>query len=152
ANASLDGITGDPAGYIIRGILSDKYSYSSDGFDIVYYGLSPYAEEAEMVVTKAREYDVLILASHRSNMLPPQGVLVERLMQLEKRTIWIALNTPYDLYTYPDAKTYICTYGDRLPQLKALCRIMVGEIAPAGRLPVDIPALHKRGEGITAWT
>jgi beta-N-acetylhexosaminidase len=85
-------------------------------------------------------------------MLPSQGELVERLMQLDKRTIWIALNTPYDLSTYPDAKTYICTYGDRLPQLKALCRIIAGEITPVGRLPVDIPGLHERGEGITAWT
>ncbi|UCD39059.1 MAG: glycoside hydrolase family 3 C-terminal domain-containing protein [Fidelibacterota bacterium] len=151
ANASLDGITGDPAGYIIRGILSDKYSYSTDGFDMVYYGLSPYAEETEKVIQKADAYDILILASHRSNMLPTQGRLVERLFQSGKRVIWIALNTPYDIYSYPDAKTYICSYGDRLPQLKALGRIIAGEISPKGRLPVNIPGLHERGEGITGW-
>jgi beta-N-acetylhexosaminidase len=150
ANASLDGITGDPAGYIIRGILSDMYSYQTDGFDIIYYGLSPYNEETRRVIEKAREYDVLILASHRSNMLPAQEEMVNQLFKLGKRTIWIALNTPYDIQSYPKAQTYICTYGDRLPQLQALCRIIAGEIAPKGRLPVEIPGLHKRGEGITS--
>lgn len=150
ANASLDGITGDQAGYIIRGILSDKYSYSAEGFDIVYYNLSPYAEEAKMVLDKAREYDLLILGSHRSNMLPAQEKLVKRLFKLGKKVIWIALNTPYDLYSNPQAGTYICTYGDRLPQLKALCRIITGEITPQGRLPVEIPGLHARREGITS--
>jgi beta-N-acetylhexosaminidase len=150
ANASLDGIPGDPAGYIIRGLLSDKYSDQTDGFDIVYYGLSPYTEEAEQVIEKANGYDVLILASHRSNMLPAQDKMVKELLQLGKRTIWIALNTPYDIQSWPEAKTYLCTYGDRLPQLKALCRIITGEITPNGRLPVAIPGLHERGEGLTS--
>jgi beta-N-acetylhexosaminidase len=150
ANASLDGIPGDPAGYIIRGLLSDKYSYQTDGFDIVYYGLSPYTEESQQVIERANEYDVLILASHRSNMLSAQDEMVKQLFQLGKQTIWIALNTPYDILSWPEAKTYLCTYGDRLPQLKALCRIITGEITPHGRLPVAIPGLHERGEGITS--
>jgi len=151
SNASLDGMMGDNAGYIIRGILSDKYSYSTDGFDIVHYGLDPYPEETTNVVTEARHYDLLILGSHRSNILPRQGELVRKLFELGKRVIWIALNTPFDLLDYPTAGTYICTYGERLPQLKALCRLIAGEISPRGRLPVAIPGLHDFGSGITSW-
>ena len=151
SNASLDGMMGDNAGYIIRGILSDKYSCSTDGFDIVHYGLDPYPEEIANVVEEAGNYDLLILGSHRSNIRPRQAELVRKLFELGRRIIWIALNTPFDLLDYPTAKTYICTYGERLPQLKALCRVIAGEISPKGKLPVAIPGLHDFGSGITSW-
>jgi beta-N-acetylhexosaminidase len=150
-NASLDGITGDNAGYIIRGILSDKYSYSTDGFDLVHYNLSPFSEEIKLMVDQAKLYDIIILGSHRSHVNPPQADIVKQLFKLNKKIIWIALNSPYDLLDYPDAPTYICTYGDRLPQLKGLCRLIAGEIVPSGRLPVPISSLHSFGYGISSW-
>jgi len=73
SNASLDGMMGDNAGYIIRGILSEKYSYSTDGFDLVHFGLDPYPDEIAEIVEKARHYDLLILGSHRSNVRPRQA-------------------------------------------------------------------------------
>ena len=151
ANASLDGITGDSAGYIIRGILSDKYSYSTDGFDLVHFNLNPFSKEIKMVVEQAQLYDLLILGSHRSNMNPQQAEMIKQIFKLNKKIIWIALNTPYDLLNYPDASTYICTYGDRLPQLKGLCRLIAGEIVPKGKLPVPIQNLYSFGHGISSW-
>ena len=150
-NASLDGIPGDRSGNLIRGFLSDKYTYFIDKIDEVDFRINPYSEEVDSVVGKASQYDLLILGTHRSNIRLAQGEMVKKIFQLEKDIIWIALNTPYDLLNYPQAKTYLCTYGDRLPQLKALCRLIAGEIVPKGRLPVTIPGLFEFGEGITAW-
>jgi len=151
ANASLDGIPGDRSGNIIRGLLSDIFTYSIDKFDKIDYRINPYSEEISAVVDRAKNYDLLIFGTHRSNIRPYQGDLVKKLFALNKKVIWIALNTPYDLLDYPQAKTFICTYGDRLPQLKALCHLITGDIVPRGRLPVSIPRLHKFGEGITSW-
>jgi beta-N-acetylhexosaminidase len=151
SNASLDGMMGDSAGYIIRGILSDKYSYATDGFDIVHFGLDPYPDEINEIVEKAREYDLLILGSHRSNVRPRQAQMVRKIFDTGRKVIWIALNTPFDLLDCPTARTYVCTYGDRLPQLKSLCRILAGEITPKGMLPVGIPGLHESGTGIVDW-
>jgi beta-N-acetylhexosaminidase len=152
SNASLDGTFGDQAGYIIRGILSEKYSYSTDGIDLVHYGLEPYDKEIESVTDKARNYDVLILGSHRAHLRLRQAEMVKRLFDLEKNIVWVALNIPYDLLAYPEAKTYICTYGERLPQLKALCRIISGEISPKGKLPVRLKDLHNFGDGMMAFS
>ena len=151
-NASLDGTIGDDAGYLIRGILSDKFSYSIDGFDLIHYSLNPFAEEKKTVVEKAKSYDVLILGTHRSNIRSHQAEMVREIFALNKKIIWIALNSPYDLLDYPEACTYICTYGDRLPQLKALCRLITGEIEPNGRLPVSISNLHVFGHGVISWS
>jgi beta-N-acetylhexosaminidase len=152
ANASLDGIPGDRSCNIIRGLLSDIFTYSIDKFDEVLYRIKPYSEEIKEVINKVKNYDLLIFGTHRSNIRSKQVELVKAVFNTGKKTIWIALNTPYDLLDFPDAKTYICTYGDRLPQLKALCRIIAGTITPKGRLPVSIPGLHKFGEGMTDWT
>jgi beta-N-acetylhexosaminidase len=151
ANASLDGIPGDNAGYIIRGLLNEKYSYSIDGFDLIHYNIYPYKEEINKVIEKAKNYDVLILGSHRSTLRPSQTEMVKKIFKLGKKVIWVALNIPYDIFDVPEAKTYICTYSERLPQLKALCKIISGEIVPKGRLPVDISGLHSFGEGIQSW-
>ncbi len=151
ANASPDGTTGDNAGYIIRGILSDKYSYSSNGFDLIHFNLNPFHEEITSVIERAKSSDVLILGSHRSNVNPEQSKLIKLIFSLNKIVIWIALNSPYDLLDYPEAPTYICTYGDRLPQLKGLCRLIAGDITPKGRLPVAISNLHPFGFGISSW-
>jgi beta-N-acetylhexosaminidase len=151
ANASLDGTFGDQAGYIIRSILSEKFSYSTDGIDLIHYGLKPYEKEIESVINKAGTYDVLILGSHRSHLRPGQAEMIKNLFKLKKKIIWVALNIPYDLLVYPEATTYICTYSERLPQLKALCNIISGEISPKGKLPVRLKDLHNFCDGITGF-
>ena len=151
ANASLDGTTGDMAGYIIRGLLSESYAYDVDGFDLVHYGLNPYREEVASILERARDYDILILGGHRANVRERQAGMIQQLYALDKPTIFVALNSPYDLQIYPEATTHICTFGERLPQLKALCGIISGQITPAGRLPVNIADLQQFGDGITTW-
>jgi beta-N-acetylhexosaminidase len=150
-NASLDGTFGDQAGYIIRGILSEKYSYETDGIDLVHYGLEPYDEEIVKIVNQAKNYDLLILGSHRANLRSQQARMIRELYGLGKEIIWIALNIPYCLMAYPGAKTYLCTYSERLPQLKAVCRLIAGEIEPRGKLPVTIPGLYEFGAGMNGF-
>jgi len=93
----------------------------------------------------------LILGSHRSHLRPGQAKMIKNLFKLKKKIIWVALNIPYDLLVYPKATTYICTYSERLPQLKALCGIISGEISPNGKLPVRLKDLHNFGDGITGF-
>lgn len=104
-----------------------------------------------MIVERARDYDILIVGGHRVNVRAHQAEMIHRLFHLGKPTIIIALNSPYDLLEFPEVGTYICTYGERLPQLKALCGIISGDLIPAGRLPVAVGRLHQFGEGITSW-
>ena len=77
--------------------------------------------------------------------------MIRELYGLGKDIIWIALNIPYCLMAYPGAKTYLCTYSERLPQLKAACRLIAGEIEPRGKLPVTIPGLYEFGAGMNGF-
>jgi beta-N-acetylhexosaminidase len=77
--------------------------------------------------------------------------MIRELYDLGKDVIWIALNIPYCLKVNPDAATYLCTYSERLPQLKAVCNLITGDIEPRGRLPVSIPDLHESGAGMSEF-
>ncbi|MDN5804111.1 MAG: glycoside hydrolase family 3 C-terminal domain-containing protein, partial [Microlunatus sp.] len=48
------------------------------------------------------------------------------------------LGTPYDLIHLPEAPNFIATYCAAPVSVGALARLITGEIAPSGKLPVDI--------------
>lgn len=72
---------------------------------------------------------------------------------LEERPdcVSLSMKTPYDLTVLPEAETALACYGDTPPTLKALAAILLGEIRPSGRLPVELPGLYPRGWGVS-WS
>ncbi len=59
-----------------------------------------------------------------------------------------AIRNPYDIRSYPDARTCLVTYGYRPCSIRAAVEVIFGEIVPRGRLPVEIPGLYPRGHGL----
>ena len=54
----------------------------------------------------------------------------------------VAVGDPYDIAYFPDADTYLTTYGFRAVSMEALSRVLFGEVNPSGRLPVSILAAN----------
>lgn len=80
---------------------------------------------------------------------PSWGFLVDALK--EQRPILLAMRSPYDLLRFPWVRTAVATYGDRPVSVQALGRLLKGEIAPKGHLPVDLPGLFPRGTGLVQF-
>lgn len=70
-------------------------------------------------------------------------------LQLGLPTVVAALRLPYDLATFPEASTYVCTYNLLEPSMQALAKALFGQIAFQGRLPVSIPGLYAVGHAKT---
>jgi beta-N-acetylhexosaminidase len=71
-----------------------------------------------------------------------QAELVLRLHRAAgKRLVVVALREPYDIRSFPEIASYVCTYGYSGCSLRALAEILAGQRAAVGRLPVDIEAL-----------
>jgi beta-N-acetylhexosaminidase len=72
---------------------------------------------------------------------------------LEERPdcVSLSMKTPYDLTVLPEVETALACYGDTPPTLKALASVLLGEIRPSGRLPVELPGLYPRGWGVS-WS
>lgn len=65
------------------------------------------------------------------------------------RLVMVAAGDPYDLLQFPEVPAYVATYGADHPSLDAVARVLVGALAPKGRLPVSLPGLHQAGTGLT---
>lgn len=63
--------------------------------------------------------------------------------------IAVSFGSPYLLRDVPIAGTYICAYGIQPVMQVAAAKAIFGESGFSGRLPVTIPGLYKRGDGIT---
>ena len=105
------------------------------------------ADVAELA-SKLADYDLIILGTSAAHLVREQAVLADRVLELRKPTVSIALRTPWDLAAYPAARTYACSYGILPPSMEALVAALFGEKQFVGRLPVGIDGLYARGHGL----
>jgi beta-N-acetylhexosaminidase len=64
------------------------------------------------------------------------------------RLVVVAVGDPYDLLQFPEVDAYLATYGADEPSLEAAALVLLGRIAPRGRLPVSLPGLYPMGHGL----
>lgn len=94
--------------------------------------------------------EATVMVTHsRGDPDPRQVEMVRRAHRAEgDRLIVVATGTPYDLAAFPDVSSYVATYGREIAMLEGAARLLTGEIAPRGRLPVSIPGCHPVGWGV----
>nr|BBH95656.1 beta-glucosidase [Thermogemmatispora argillosa] len=61
----------------------------------------------------------------------------------------LAVYNPYDLLACPQLTTYLVTYEYTRPAIETASAVLFGAAHPQGRLPVSLPPLHARGEGLS---
>lgn len=109
-------------------------------------GASPGAEEREEAVERARRSDLVVVTTNKAWDSESQQRLVEELRQTGTPVVVAAVRDPYDIAHFPQAETYLATYGYRPVSMQSLARVMFGEIEPEGRLPVSIPSADNPDE------
>ncbi len=113
-------------------------------------------EETASAVEAARAADVILVSlfvrTHSGlgkiavpnagrNALPP-------VLALGKPVVTVSFGSPYLLRNFPDLPTYLCAWGGQDVAQTAVVQALFGEAAIGGRLPITIPGLAKRGDGI----
>jgi beta-N-acetylhexosaminidase len=99
---------------------------------------------------KVAEYDLVIAGTVAANIFPAQAEIARQVLSSGRPTITTALRTPWDLSSYPESRTHMCTYGALSPTMEALAAALFGEVAFEGRLPVTMGDLYPRGHGRAA--
>ncbi len=77
--------------------------------------------------------------------VPPAAEVADLLGRVGGRLVLVGVGAPYELAAFPQVATYLVTYGPDPSSLRAAARVLVGQLRPAGRLPVSIPGLYPRG-------
>ena len=109
------------------------------------------AGQDAIVVTTMKAWDTKVTDRNSG-----QKKLVAALQATGIPVVVVAVRDPYDIAYLPGTKTYLATYSFSPVAIESVVRVMVGEVAPTGKLPVDIPvagdpstALYPFGFGIT---
>lgn len=91
-----------------------------------------------------------------TDKLAKQQKLVNGLLATGRPVVVVPVRDPYDVAYFDAPKTALVTYGSTVVSMEALAKVLYGEIAPAGKLPVAIPAhpettetLFPFGHGLT---
>ena len=76
------------------------------------------------------------------------GEWVQRLCQIEKPVVNIALGNPYIIQSFPESPTYLCTFSNADVSQTAAVKAVFGEIPLTGKLPVSLPGTAALGDGV----
>jgi beta-glucosidase-like glycosyl hydrolase len=82
----------------------------------------------------------------------PGRSAVTRILSLGKRVVAVSFGSPYLLRELPAFRTYVCAWGSQDVMQTAAAAALFGEAPIDGKLPVSIPGLAKRGDGIAKAT
>jgi len=64
------------------------------------------------------------------------------------RTVVLAMGNPYVIEDFPAIQNYVCAFSNATVSEVAIVKALFGEIPITGHLPVTIPGIAKRGEGL----
>jgi beta-N-acetylhexosaminidase len=109
-------------------------------------GAAPTDAAVADAVAKAADQDAVVVTTMKAwdtTVTDPSGgqqKLVTALLATGKPVVVVAVRDPYDIAYLPGVKTYLATYSYSPVAIEAAVRVIVGEVAPQGALPVDIPA------------
>jgi beta-N-acetylhexosaminidase len=73
---------------------------------------------------------------------------VEALSARDGAVVAVSFGSPYVIGFYPSVPAYLLAWGGAEVSQRAAARALAGQTAITGRLPVSIPPLHSRGDGL----
>jgi beta-N-acetylhexosaminidase len=76
------------------------------------------------------------------------ALLREILERAAERTVVLAMGNPYVVRDFPAIENYVCAFSNVTVSETAAAKAIFGEIAIGGHLPVTIPDVASRGEGM----
>ena len=105
--------------------------------------VSPSTSAVEGALARAKTSAAVVIGTYQYGTPVPaaQAGLVRGLIAGPAPVVAVSLMNPYDLELSSGARAQVCAYGMTDSALEAVARLLFGEIAPRGRLPVTVPGL-----------
>lgn len=105
-------------------------------------GVQPSAAEQARVVELARDAEQIVLVTYNASFSPGQVELAKALAALPKAKLAVAAaRNPFDISVLPDGvQIYLACYENTPFAMKALARVLAGELAAQGKLPAPLVA------------
>jgi beta-N-acetylhexosaminidase len=99
------------------------------------------AADLEGLRQRASQAEVALLATcnaHRAENIANAQAIVRSLLDAGRPVIGVAVCEPYDAAALPQVGSWLASYDFTPPALDAVARLLAGDVAPSGRLPVAL--------------
>lgn len=130
-------------------LLSDELNRKGMAAEGYATSQSPSAAQIEAAKSKAAGAEMVVVTTYTANTNEAQQRLVRAMQETGKPVVAAAMRNPYDVAAFPEVDAYAATYGFRGVNVRALARVLAGEVSPGGEFPVTIPGLYPYGSGLT---
>jgi beta-N-acetylhexosaminidase len=131
--ASPSGTTGPPTG-VLAGALTEL-GFTATALST---GTAPSAATITRAVEAAGGVDAVVVGTYNVTATSAQKTLVEQLVATGKPVVVVAIRNPYDVAQLPSAPALLAAYSWTDVELRAAARVIAGQVAPRGRLPVPV--------------
>ncbi|QRP46561.1 glycoside hydrolase family 3 protein [Amycolatopsis sp. FDAARGOS 1241] len=120
--------------------LADRLTAHGTKATALQTGQTPSDAAIAQAAAAAAKTDLVVVLTNNIGGFPLQTKLLQALMATGKPVVAVAAQIPYDAGYANPVPTWLATYGYITPSLEALAKVVLGETAPSGKLPVDVPA------------
>ncbi len=115
-----------------------------------------YAPASILKLPSPDSYDVAIaalfvrVADRKGDIGFPeeQRAFVNQLIAAGKPTVVVSFGSPYLIERFPNAKTWVAEFSFNDVSQRAVARALFGQSAITGKIPVTVPGVAERGDGL----
>ncbi|WP_327297525.1 MULTISPECIES: glycoside hydrolase family 3 protein [unclassified Streptomyces] len=149
--ASPSGTTGPPTTVLGKELTGLGFTTT-----VLPTGTAPTAALIDSAVAAAAGKDAVIIGTYDVAAGDPQSKLVAALVATRVPVVQIAIRNPYDIAELSGVRASLATYSWTDVELRAAARVIAGQVAPRGVLPVPVQraddptkALYPVGHGLS---
>ncbi|WP_306812802.1 glycoside hydrolase family 3 protein [Paenibacillus soyae] len=100
----------------------------------------------ESVLEGLDEFEQIVVVTYDASKHPhEQSIAREAVKRAGDRVVAVSVRNPLDLLLYPDVRTYLAVYECRPLALSSAAKALLGDLKPAGTLPLEISAAYPFG-------
>jgi beta-N-acetylhexosaminidase len=125
-------------GVTTTGAMAESLRSRGAVVTVIETGLQPTPDQIATAVRAGIGRDLVVALTYGASGYPEQQALIDQLTRARLPLIVVAVGTPYDIAYFPQVQTYLATYSYRPVALESAVRVITGQVAPRGRLPVTI--------------
>jgi beta-N-acetylhexosaminidase len=125
------------------GALSSNILTAAAGAERVVAAIYSAPTAGKMVKTSTGVQNSVSMADESATLL--EGILKAG----AAKTVVLAMGNPYVARDFPEVQNYLCAFSTAPVSEVSVVKALFGEIEIHGRLPVEIPGIAARGEGIS---
>ena len=129
------------AGEDATGALADRVRARGPQATSLPTGKAPTQQQISQAVQAAKGNDVTVVLTNAAWDADnaAQQELVRALQRANVPVVAAAVRDPYDAAYAEQVPTWLATYSDKPVAMESLAKVLFGEIAPQGKLPVPVP-------------